>query len=110
MMLGLSASNTFKNLGELMFILKKSTFLFKFSILPFERLSTTEISKSSSNSRSHKCDPMNPAPPVTRTFFFFISAGFCKLHLFDRLFLTNRKVMKVFGHHWIFDCRKFYQR
>src|SRR5579883_2300362 len=35
------------------------------SVLPVMRLSITTTSKPSANSRSHRCEPRNPAPPVT---------------------------------------------
>src|SRR5438874_2791322 len=38
------------------------------SIDPVERLSSTATSWPSASSRSARCEPMNPAPPVIRTF------------------------------------------
>ena len=35
------------------------------SVLPVTRLSTATTSYPSASSRSHRCDPRNPAPPVT---------------------------------------------
>jgi hypothetical protein len=32
--------------------------------------SSTHITLASFKRRSHKCEPINPAPPVTKTFFF----------------------------------------
>src|SRR3954471_3225114 len=40
-----------------------------FSLLPVNRLSTHSTSWPACSSSSHRCEPRNPAPPVTRTFF-----------------------------------------
>src|SRR3954469_24833825 len=40
-----------------------------FSLLPVNRLSTHSTSWPACSSSSQRCEPRNPAPPVTRTFF-----------------------------------------
>src|SRR4051812_20236871 len=40
-----------------------------FSLLPVNRLSTHSTSWPAWSSSSHRCEPRNPAPPVTRIFF-----------------------------------------
>src|SRR5690349_19305628 len=40
-----------------------------FSLLPVKKLSTHRTSWPCSSSRSQRCDPRKPAPPVTKSFF-----------------------------------------
>ena len=42
-----------------------------FERAPVTKLSTHNTSPPSSSKRSHRCDPINPAPPVTRVRFKF---------------------------------------
>src|SRR5262245_2770991 len=44
-----------------------------FSLLPVKRLSTHSTSSPACNNASQRCEPRNPAPPVTRTFFMMVS-------------------------------------
>src|SRR5215472_5988518 len=37
------------------------------SLVPVKKLSTQRTSQPCSSRRSHRCEPMKPAPPVTRT-------------------------------------------
>src|SRR6266566_3840812 len=46
-----------------------------FSRRPVKKLSRQSTSCPSANKRSHKCEPMNPAPPVTNTRKVFRNAS-----------------------------------
>src|SRR6185369_5931068 len=43
-----------------------------FSLLPVNRLSTHSTSCPACSNASQRCEPRNPAPPVTRTFFMMV--------------------------------------